>query len=159
MTNKCVLLPVHPKWCKKIAKGEKSVEARKSYPKITTPFKCYIYCTLGGGQLTYEEYCGYDMDTYENDFIANGTVIGEFTCRKLCHVLAYPSIFAGHPMFFAHALKEACLTEDEVETYGGGKNVFGWMISDLKIYDKPKLLSEFGLSRAPQSWCYVKEVA
>ena len=29
--------------------------------------------------------------------------------------------------------------------------------SDLVIFDKPKELSDFGLNRAPQSWCYVEE--
>lgn len=159
MGERCVLLPTRPKWCKKIAVGEKNVDARKTYPKIPTPFKCYLYCTIGGGQLSYAEYCGYDMDDYTDDFVANGTVIGEFTCSQICHVLAHPSIFAGHSLFFEKALKDACLTKDEVEAYGDGKDVVGWVISDLKIYDKPKQLSEFGLTRAPQSWCYVKEVA
>ena len=181
---KAVLISIQPKWCKKIASGEKTVEARKTYPKIPTPFKCYIYCTAGGGQITYADYCGYDMDTYENDFIANGTVIGEFTCSQICHMLAHPDVFARHPLFFAQALKDACLTEKDVEDYGGDKDVVGWVISDLKIYEKPKDLSEFRkpcdndlycescgmyhnntgtcgnaalkIIRPPQSWCYVE---
>ena len=35
--------------------------------------------------------------------------------------------------------------------------LYGWHISDLVIYDKPKQLSEFNINRAPQSWCYVQE--
>ena len=35
---------------------------------------------------------------------------------------------------------------------------YGWHISDLKIYDTPKELSDFGLKRPPQSWCYVEEL-
>ncbi len=31
-----------------------------------------------------------------------------------------------------------------------------WHISNLKIYDKPKELSEFGLKRPPQSWQYIE---
>lgn len=37
----------------------------------------------------------------------------------------------------------ACLTYDEIEEYGKGKTLYGWHISDLKIYDKPKELNEF----------------
>ena len=41
-------------------------------------------------------------------------------------------------------LKEMCLSAQEVFDYIGiGKHLFGWHISDLKIYDKPKELSEF----------------
>lgn len=40
-------------------------------------------------------------------------------------------------------LQKACLTEEEFKRYGNGKPLYGWHISDLKIYDKPKELSEF----------------
>lgn len=40
-------------------------------------------------------------------------------------------------------LQKACLTEEEFKRYGNGKTLYGWHISDLKIYDKPKELSEF----------------
>ena len=43
---KAVLISIQPKWCAKIASGEKTVEIRKTAPKIEAPFKCYIYCTL-----------------------------------------------------------------------------------------------------------------
>lgn len=58
--------------------------------------------------------------------------------------------------------KESCLSFDNIKKYIGvnfhEKPFYGWHISDLKIYDKPKELSEFGLKRAPQSWCYVEEL-
>ena len=40
-------------------------------------------------------------------------------------------------------LKEMCLTNKDLIEYGKGKTLYGWHISDLKIYDKPKELSEF----------------
>lgn len=40
-----VLLSVRPKWCELIANGKKTIEVRKTKPKIRPPFKCYIYCT------------------------------------------------------------------------------------------------------------------
>ena len=52
----------------------------------------------------------------------------------------------------------------------GREAMYGWHISDLKIYDQPKQLSEFKglrktkfgyapveIKRPPQSWCYVEE--
>lgn len=65
-------------------------------------------------------------------------------------------------------LKEMCLTAQELFNYiGVGKHLYGWHISNLKIYDKPKELSEFFtpmgkrpsymVERPPQSWQYVEE--
>ena len=45
--SKAVLISIRPKWCEKIASGEKTIEVRKTRPKLQTPFKCYIYCTQG----------------------------------------------------------------------------------------------------------------
>ena len=44
--NKAVLISIQPKWCELIASGRKTIEVRKTKPKILTPFKVYIYCTL-----------------------------------------------------------------------------------------------------------------
>ena len=38
MENKAVLLSIRPKWCCKIANGEKTAEVRRSRPKIDTTF-------------------------------------------------------------------------------------------------------------------------
>nr|DAI85890.1 MAG TPA: helix-turn-helix domain-containing protein [Caudoviricetes sp.] len=85
-------------------------------------------------------------------------------------------------------LKKMCLTAQELFNYiGVGKHLYSWHITDLKIYDKPRKLSEFfkrcptkekgdclscdcladndfggvctnNLIRPPQSWCYVEEI-
>lgn len=47
--SKAVLISIRPKWCELIANGTKTVEVRKSRPKLETPIKCYIYCTQSGG--------------------------------------------------------------------------------------------------------------
>ena len=181
---KAVLISIQQEWCSKIARGEKKIEVRKTTPKLTPPFKCYIYCTKSKKYRRFGEL---------DKALGGGMVIGEFVCEKLCWVLAHPSIFAGYPTFFQKAIDDSCLTQEEVEAYSGGKDVFGWEISQLKIYDEPKNLSEFRnpcreyqrenpqcgncdfyrshgeypaecacegakpIVRAPQSWCYVEE--
>ena len=79
--------------------------------------------------------------------------------------------------------KMSCLEFIDFDNYLGWENGYGWHISDLKIYDKPKELSEFkkhyrqcyygdlglatpkcsdckscNLKHPPQSWCYVEEL-
>ena len=49
MSKQCVLISIRPQWCELIANGKKTIEVRKSRPKLETPFKCYIYETKTGG--------------------------------------------------------------------------------------------------------------
>ena len=42
-----------------------------------------------------------------------------------------------------HYKKNDCLSFQEMKAYLGNKNGYDWHISNLKIYDKPKELSEF----------------
>lgn len=67
--SKSVMLSIRPKWCEKIASGEKTIEVRKTKPKLDTPFKCYIYCTQSGVAL--------------GAWGKHGKVIGEFTCDRI----------------------------------------------------------------------------
>lgn len=133
---KAVLISIQPKWCDLIARGAKTVEARKTTPKLKPPFKCYIYETQGRTETPWIDEDGHEI------FKGRGQVIGEFVCDKLIWVVAHPSIFAEHPLFYSQAIKDACLTQDEVEKYSNGADVYGWHISDLVIYDKPKELWE-----------------
>ena len=130
---KAVLISIRPEWCVKIASGEKIIEVRKTRPRLETPFKCYIYCTKGGALI----YCR------PSQRFGNGKVIGELVCDGIYAVLRHPEIFAGIPLFYKKAMEDACMTENEIEAYSGGKDLCGWHISNLKIYDEPKELIEF----------------
>lgn len=122
---KSVLISMRPRWVEKIASGKKTIEVRKTAPR-EVPFKCYIYCTK-------DKYYPFDID--------EGKVIGEFICDKLyeftynCNVGEY-NIGKG-------SLKRTCLSYSKLKAYGKVKTLYGWYISDLKIYDKSKELSEF----------------
>ena len=166
---KAVLISIRPKWCEKIVDGEKTIEVRKTRPKLETPFKVYIYCTLP--KYPHEDFIATD---YPNpQFYGGGKVIGEFICDR---------IYGLAPLNHApdDVEQQACLTREEIVRYLKGVG-YGWHISELKIYDKPKKLSEFShpfencidkvcdefgcascengghIKHAPQSWCYVEE--
>ena len=45
---------------------------------------------------------------------------------------------------------------DDIKAYMGKGKLSAWDISNVILYSQPVPLSEFELSRPPQSWCYVK---
>lgn len=163
---KSVLVSIQPKWVEKIASGEKTIEVRKTRPKLPRPFKGYIYATKTGERIVLK-----GDKVFEIPKELTGKVIGEFICKGMMD---------GNSSLL---LKQSCLTLDELWNYAKGKRVYGWRIADLKIYDKPKELSEFKrpcnkehdcgfcirydymghkcfdeLTRPPQSYCYVEEL-
>lgn len=172
--NKAILISIHPEWCEKIASGNKTIEVRKTKPKLDTPFKCYIYCTNDKRlDLVINNQHGYIFgkiakkvkETMSISYIANSSIIGEFTCSHIEMIrknpeIALPLSFTEIPYtdFFA----KSQLTEIELLDYLDDHDGYGWHISDLVIYDKPRELSEFychkPLVRPPQSWCYVEEI-
>lgn len=146
---KSVLISIRPQWVEKIASGEKTIEVRKIAPQ-EVPFKCYIYCTFPKKPA----YTLWLNRGTENKFLADGKVIGEFICDKVdeynfhnglteFNSMGLPLRIYGSYLIFADDYKSMCLSYDEVKNYGKGKTLYGWHISDLKIYDKPKELSEF----------------
>lgn len=180
---KSVLLSIQPKWCEKIASSKKTIEVRKTKPSIPTPFKCYIYCCKAKSQWRYSNYEG----AYENSegeiVYAQQHVIGEFICDK---VSTYPRNYKFGYEISENEFNETALTAEQFVDYGNGGTLYGWHISDLKIYDKPKELKDFLLpcggkicwgcnllkvkgaecinrgkryaTRPPQSWCYIQEL-
>lgn len=169
--SRAVMLSIRPKWCEKIVNGEKTIEVRKTRPKLQTPFKCYIYCTMDHPYISVS--CGeLDNLNYRTNTVGrcNGKVIGEFTCDR---------IYELAPLNHApdDVEQQACLTREEIVRYLKGVG-YGWHISDLKIYEQPRKLQEFasgssrfelnhetadgfpirlsGMKHPPQSWCYVE---
>ena len=88
---KAVLISIQPKWCELIASGKKTVEVRKTKPKLETPFKVYIYCTKGDSlnylkRPFFDNYQKFWVDNNafgSNVARANGKVIGEFVCDEI----------------------------------------------------------------------------
>lgn len=152
---KAVLISIQPKWCEFIASGKKTVEVRKTKPKIETPFKCYIYCTSsnvheclmkneGGVKLIYA--CNYKTAIPCGGHIANGKVIGEFVCDKIIKLNYSCGSYRceGLDRIENDRIASASqLSLYDMKNYLICKDGYAWHISDLVIYDKPKELSEF----------------
>lgn len=161
---KAVMKSVSPRICEKVANGNCTILVSKTAPKCEVPFKGYIYCTIPNYKTDWgwqHRPCLYMRDgklkwidvAFENITFyewAHQKVIGEFVCDKVIKTCGWR--LRGNTQQCAkrttdeEALPElACLTIDEIVKYAGSENreVCGLHISDLKIYDKPKELSEF----------------
>lgn len=184
--SRAVLISIKPEWCGLIVLGEKTIEVRKTRPKIKSSFKCYIYCTMPKTS----------GDIYlvggENPVQGNGKVIGEFVCDS---IVKFPYNRDGYGLKDeADIIARSCVPEKELYHYLQGATPYGWHISNLVIYDKPRELSEvyskcdedcpnceyYGYTRVnaeefdmdcksgfyghkplkkpPQSWCYVEDI-
>lgn len=199
---KSVLISIQPKWVEKIASGEKTIEVRKTAPK-EVPFNAYIYATrpkkfykcgavstsdellwLANGKVEMGD--GFKFWANGDEYqCLNGRIIGEFICDKIDK---YTFSHYEAEYRITHVEQNAmCLNQPELIHYGKGKTLYGWHISDLKLYDSPRKLSEFytkkkcnsckksgyestacmydedckvpmSITRPPQSWQYVEEV-
>ena len=158
---KSVLISIQPKWCELIASGKKTVEVRKTKPKLETPFKCYIYCTnkkKGDNEWRFKPYLYLDKSSqygepkvrwidvaFESIFkceYLHGKVIGEFVCNKIDKIFQCNSGWVK---------EHACISREEYFEYLGlpynshfdDKGAYAWHISALVIYDKPRELGGF----------------
>lgn len=105
---------------------EKTVEVRKTCPKDNKWNKIgKIYCTKDKQSFNYipKKY-----QPFMEKFL--GKVIGEFICDYIYENMSYDC-------------EGSCVSVSEFQKYANGKPLYGWHISELKIYDKPKELSEF----------------
>ena len=194
-----VLISIQPKWCELIASGKKTVEVRKTRPKLESPFKVYIYQTKAqkrlidvikdGDEIYGEIYHGKTqfIKTDNDDchlaihpiYRQYGKVIGEFVCDRIEEIGFSPYMHGMYICKDQSFIEKSCIPFDVMFDYLDEEYGYGWHISDLVIYDKPKELSEFyrhdnsydnafgwafedrekniPITRPPQSWFYIEE--
>lgn len=143
--SRAVLISIRPKWCELIASGEKTIEVRKTRPKIETPFKCYIYCTKP--RFEYEDFVALENGRF---IYGGGKVIGEFVCDRIFSIEPLkkepPNLGGKRIEEYSKLGYKDCLTDEDFAKYVGlhnGKTMCGWHISNLVIYDEPKKLTDF----------------
>ncbi len=153
---KAVLMSIQPKWCELIASGKKTVEVRKTKPKLDVPFKVYIYCTKPNTGSTEDRFYIY-LPPHDTLKQANGTVIGEFVCNRIdrigkrgcdnnfdyCYLPL--KVFGNDDIEIEITdIKRSCILNCELNLYGEKSPcVYAWHISHLVIYDKPRGLMQF----------------
>lgn len=198
---KAVMKSISPRICEKVANGNCTILVSKTAPKCGLPFKGYIYCT--NGEMLFDVrreiylppkvrikpfrlFFGKSNGAlYPSIPIVNRKVVGECIIDKIDEIVPdYNPVTAKFYYGYVADTAATCLSEEELQKYGKNKSLYFWHISDLKIYDKPKELSEFRglckvktachncphynyskmdcdsrvITRAPQSWQYVEEL-
>lgn len=154
---KAVMMSIQPKWCELIASGKKTIEVRKTIPKLETPFKCYIYETKAK-----DHYAVFHENTI-------GKVIGEFVCDEITEFYPTMDLKQLTSVHF-QMCEKSCVDMENLYNYANDKILYGYHISNLVIYDKPKELTSFYrpdnaeldcfyfCEKPPQSWYYVEEL-
>lgn len=185
---KSVLISIKPKYCELIANDKKTIEIRKTKPRIDTPFKCYIYCTKGDLNIYSDgkQYVTDCLNLLNNNAKEsfektsnfrkwNGKVIGEFICSEITEFESefwddetyerIQTIIKDCERYFEFGecdyetvatnedekykenwlCRQSCVSWEEMRKYVGAgiTEFYGWHISDIVIYDKPKELGEF----------------
>lgn len=149
---KSVLISIQPYWVFLIiakimgweVEQHKNIEVRKNFPEA------------GDWNKLVEIYCSKDKKSFNRipkeyqplmqKFL--GKIVGEFTCDKIYKIdtdsVDWIYIAETYCKYF-YAAKDlnCCLSDGELYSYGKDKPLYGWHISDLKIYDKPREISEF----------------
>lgn len=167
---RAIMKSVSPRICGKVANGDCTILVSKTAPKCGAPFKGYIYATEAkkwfhsGIVLTSNELLwlssgkikmcdGFELWADGEDYqCVNNKVIGEFICDEIIewqydkghqYYVEYPDDCTSYFPYLKCHSEATGLKCSEIEEFGKGKILYGWHISDLKIYDKPKTLAEF----------------
>ena len=164
---KSVLLSIQPKWCKLIFSGKKTIEVRRTRPKLEPPFEVLVYETKGK-----TKYWSQPLPIPYTE--GRGKVIGSFICDKITRYESefwdddtyeriqepwelldfaeygeyeYDTIGINGEFYGAgvELSKQLCLSWKELRNYVGQgiRNFYGWHITAPKLYDKPRELGEF----------------
>lgn len=147
---KAVYRSIKPYWLYLIFIGEKTIEVGKNFPKAEDWNKeVFLHCSK-------------DMRSFkripEKDRGWMQKYLGKCACKFVCNFIdRYLYGYCTHPEIGMdydcgdnwweiadEDLEKACLTYEEFKMYAlGYEDIYGWHISDLVIYDKPRELGEF----------------
>ena len=132
---KTIVLNISPIEVMSIASGFQNNLHRVYFPKITPPFKCLVYSRykrpLIAKQFIFRKgkciaevraVSGYTKEEAEKAFsydIMNGKICGEFVC------------------------------DGYKEIKDLSWDIFEWSISNVKMYDVPREIKEYGIKKAP----------
>lgn len=174
-----ILASLKPYYYYLIGERKKTIEIRKSDLK-NLPQDVLFY--MSKDEKSFEKIPKEFQEKYRKHF---GKVGIEFICKDVILLEFQKFTLYDTYINLEKYLKEMCLSSRQVFEYGRGKTLYGWHISNLKVYGEPQELSEFfkpcsqsknldcdwlrnhnicacsdkkPITRPPQSYMYVEEV-
>lgn len=181
-----VMVSFTPEECKELVSKQLTVKLFKQCPKLKPPFKCYVYMKMNG----VPEYI-YDRNlTRQNIYLlhpdlANGRIVGEFTCDKI-YTFSYSPELDNYDysdlINDTNSFSTLCtgMLPHSIYKYGNQSTLYGFRVTDFKLYQKMLFPSQFTkpctgckkqgttrcteensyckattLQNGPKSWCYV----
>lgn len=124
-----IVMAIKPRHIRNMEKGIKKYELRKTKPAKRGNYTVWI-CESGSG--------------------------GKIVARFDCHV--WPEMTNTDDKVIASV---CAITPAEVRGYkqDGRPRLYGWLVQSFKYFETSEVLhiTDFGLKRPPQSWCYAKE--
>lgn len=130
-----ILASIKPYYYYLIAEEKKKIEVRKTALK-NLPHDISFY--MSKDEKSFAKIPKEFQEKYRRHF---GKVGMRVVCDK---VYEYTCSHYEAEYRVTHVEQEVmCLNQPELIRYGKGKTLYGWHISDLKIYDKPRELREF----------------
>ena len=147
---KAIMISIQPQWVEKMLNSEKTIEIRKTKPSCELPCKVYIYCTMPNKQE--------NRKPHSWEVVWLKRVVAEFILNKVDTLERDLNDWLPKNRYDVsnELLKDINLNQNELWNYGQGKILYAWCIDDLKIYDKPKELSEFS-HFIPNNKCPTKQ--
>lgn len=133
---KSVLRSVKPYWFYLICEGKKKIEVGKTEP-LSNEWDGIVYLYCSKDKKSFDRIPKEYREKYKKYL---GTVGASFYCFGIMDISC------------TFAPVGTCITPEELMQYGKGKPLYGWHISKLKIYDKPRELGEF---KKPEKWCHM----
>lgn len=123
---KSIILSIHSKHAEKIYSGEKVWEFRKTVPKGEDPWMCWFYEAKPKGLIT--------------------------------GVCLIDDLWLADPEWLWEECQDgAGITKEEFFKYfKGHKMGYAWDVEKATTISTPLPISNFNLTKAPQSWCYTK---
>lgn len=122
-----IVMSIRPRHLRNMATGLKPYELRKTKPREAGEYRVML-CESG----------------------KSGVISATFICR---------SIVDMRWMNAMRIAQLACITAAEASEYRrkGREGLYGWQVEDFQSLKGQGLyISDFGLDRAPQSWCYAR---
>lgn len=155
-----VLASLKPYYYYLVGEGIKEIEVRKDMPKASDWNKEVLFY-MSKDEKSFAKIPKEFQEKYRKHF---GKVGMRVICDKVDEyepqviLCAYYEVNGAYVKENLRYNSGTCLSYEDMVNYSKGKTLYGWHISDLKIYDKPLSLSELGVTRPPQSYMYVEEV-